>query len=199
MCGICVMASEGGRPVFQTVPAMCDRLVHRGPDSEGIETDGRVGLGMRRLSIIDLERRRANRSSTRTARLAVVLNGEIYNYRELQARAGQERAPLRHRLRHRGDRPPIRRPGRAGRRAAPRDVCPRSARPAQRGATSWHGIALASSRCYYAAGHGATSTRASELKSLLAIPGFRPDARRSRGRPFSHSCTSRPHEPSSAR
>ena len=63
---------------------MCDEIRHRGPDDEGYRIDGRMGLGMRRLSIIDLATGRqpiANEDGT----VWVVSNGEIYNYRELRA------------------------------------------------------------------------------------------------------------------
>jgi asparagine synthase (glutamine-hydrolysing) len=62
---------------------MCDCIMHRGPDSAGYHVAGRVGLGMRRLRIIDLKTGdqpifNEDRS------LAIVFNGEIYNYRELR-------------------------------------------------------------------------------------------------------------------
>jgi asparagine synthase (glutamine-hydrolysing) len=63
---------------------MCDEIRHRGPEDEGYRIDGRVGLGMRRLGIIDLVTGRqpiANEDGT----VWVVSNGEIYNYRELRA------------------------------------------------------------------------------------------------------------------
>jgi asparagine synthase (glutamine-hydrolysing) len=62
---------------------MCQTLFHRGPDDEGIHVDGPVGLGMRRLSIIDLaggHQPLCNEDGT----VWVVFNGEIYNYRELR-------------------------------------------------------------------------------------------------------------------
>ena len=64
---------------------MCQRMVHRGPDSEGLLVREGVALGMRRLAIIDLvtgEQPALNESET----VAVILNGEIYNYRELRTR-----------------------------------------------------------------------------------------------------------------
>ena len=62
---------------------MCERMVHRGPDSEGLMVSGSVALGMRRLAIIDLvtgEQPTLNEDKS----VAVILNGEIYNYRELR-------------------------------------------------------------------------------------------------------------------
>ncbi len=60
------------------------RLVHRGPDSDGVFHDGGVALAMRRLSIIDLEHG-DQPISNEDGSLTVVQNGEIYNYRELRA------------------------------------------------------------------------------------------------------------------
>src|SRR5260370_1510184 len=63
---------------------MCDRMIHRGPDSEGYLLDDGIALGMRRLAIIDLltgEQPTFNEDQS----VAVILNGEIYNYRELRA------------------------------------------------------------------------------------------------------------------
>jgi asparagine synthase (glutamine-hydrolysing) len=83
MCGICGVA--GGDPAAgrELVHRMCSAMVHRGPDDEGtVQLDG-VTLGMRRLSIIDLEgghQPMHNEDST----LWVVQNGEIYNHVELR-------------------------------------------------------------------------------------------------------------------
>ncbi len=63
---------------------MCDEIRHRGPDDEGYRIDGRMGLGMRRLSIIDLAHGRQP-ISNEDGTVWVVSNGEIYNYRELRA------------------------------------------------------------------------------------------------------------------
>src|SRR5688572_15126669 len=80
MCGICVSVHDNGPADAVALRTMLDRIVHRGPDSEGMEVDGGVGLGMRRLSIIDLAGgHQPIYNEDRT--LAVVFNGEIYNYR----------------------------------------------------------------------------------------------------------------------
>jgi asparagine synthase (glutamine-hydrolysing) len=72
------------QPVAEHVPrTMRDCLTHRGPDADGIWADGPVGLGHRRLSIIDLESS-AQPMATPDGRLRVCFNGEILNYRQLR-------------------------------------------------------------------------------------------------------------------
>lgn len=64
--------------------SMCERIVHRGPDSEGLWLDDQVALGMRRLSIIDLktgDQPVLNEDKS----VIVMMNGELYNYREVRA------------------------------------------------------------------------------------------------------------------
>ncbi len=84
MCGITGIRDFEGRPVaVRELRAMCGAMVHRGPDDEGYYVGPGIGLAMRRLSIIDLEGGHqpiANEDQTVWA----VLNGEIYNYRELR-------------------------------------------------------------------------------------------------------------------
>jgi asparagine synthase (glutamine-hydrolysing) len=62
---------------------MCDTIVHRGPDSQGVLVDGSFAFGMRRLSIIDLAGSDQPIFSE-DGRHAIVFNGEIYNYRALR-------------------------------------------------------------------------------------------------------------------
>ena len=99
MCGIAGIVRWDGRPVFEDdVRGMCSFMVHRGPDEEGVYLAPGVGLGMRRLSIIDLGGGQQPVSNENRS-VWVVFNGEIYNYRELQrqlTRAG-------HRLRTASD------------------------------------------------------------------------------------------------
>jgi len=64
--------------------AMCETIVHRGPDSEGIWMDDTVALGMRRLSIIDLATGDQPVFGCDPAVVAMQ-NGELYNYRELRS------------------------------------------------------------------------------------------------------------------
>ena len=84
MCGICGVFDLGGNPVEPgLVRRMAAALRHRGPDGEGFHINGRVGLGHRRLSIIDLAggaQPIANEDDT----LQIVFNGEIYNFIELR-------------------------------------------------------------------------------------------------------------------
>ncbi len=85
MCGICgmVMAHGGGAVDRGVLQAMNEYQAHRGPDGEGLFIEGGVGLGHRRLSIIDLEgggQPIYNEDNS----LVIVFNGEIYNYKELR-------------------------------------------------------------------------------------------------------------------
>jgi len=68
---------------FGLVHRMCEVIRHRGPDDEGIHVEAGVGLGMRRLSIIDLAGGRQP-IHNETGTIWIVFNGEIYNYRELR-------------------------------------------------------------------------------------------------------------------
>ena len=82
MCGIAGIISEDPA-VGSNLPSMLGLLRHRGPDDEGIEQLGPATLGHRRLSILDLEGGRQPMLSTDRT-LAVVFNGEIYNYPALR-------------------------------------------------------------------------------------------------------------------
>ncbi len=85
MCGICGILNKTGSPAQkQQLENMCQTMRHRGPDDEGYFLHGGVGLGIRRLSIIDLETGHQpihNEDET----VWVVLNGEIYNYPQLRS------------------------------------------------------------------------------------------------------------------
>jgi asparagine synthase (glutamine-hydrolysing) len=85
MCGICgLVAGECERaPDREAVARMSGRLVHRGPDDDGLFCEGPVALAARRLSIIDLAGGHQPISSE-DGSAVVVQNGEIYNYRELK-------------------------------------------------------------------------------------------------------------------
>jgi asparagine synthase (glutamine-hydrolysing) len=99
VCGIAGIVRFDGEPVLEgEVRAMCSMLVHRGPDEEGVYLGSGVGLGMRRLSIIDLDSSQQPICNEDRS-IWVVFNGEIYNYQELR------RTLIRrgHRLRTSGD------------------------------------------------------------------------------------------------
>jgi asparagine synthase (glutamine-hydrolysing) len=89
MCGITGWATldartpppEGARALLHS---MCERMTHRGPDSEGLMVSTGVALGMRRLAIIDLQTGEQPVTSE-DGQISVILNGEIYNYRSLRA------------------------------------------------------------------------------------------------------------------
>jgi asparagine synthase (glutamine-hydrolysing) len=86
MCGICGKVSFKNNVVDRSLIAnMCQRLIHRGPDDEGIYTSLHVGLGQRRLSIIDLSRGAVAPLPNEDGTIWVTFNGEIYNFQELKA------------------------------------------------------------------------------------------------------------------
>jgi asparagine synthase (glutamine-hydrolysing) len=86
MCGICgiVDLSSHDRADVAAVRGMCDRIRHRGPDGDGYYCATNVALGMRRLSIIDIDGSDQPLYNEDRS-IALVFNGEIYNYRELRA------------------------------------------------------------------------------------------------------------------
>jgi asparagine synthase (glutamine-hydrolysing) len=99
VCGIAGILSDSDRAErSRRVQAMTRALVHRGPDDEGFFDDDRVSLGFRRLSVIDLETGQQP-IVLEDGSAAIVLNGEIYNFRELRA----ELEATGHRFRSRGD------------------------------------------------------------------------------------------------
>jgi asparagine synthase (glutamine-hydrolysing) len=91
MCGIAGILDPRGVAADEA-RAMATCLAHRGPDDATVYCDGPVGLGFRRLSIIDLDTGRQP-IANEDGRVRVILNGEIYNYRQLRdelAAAGHE-------------------------------------------------------------------------------------------------------------
>jgi asparagine synthase (glutamine-hydrolysing) len=86
MCGICgQLRWDGGEPDPALLERMCAAQEHRGPDSRGTHLEGGVGLGIQRLRVIDLETG-DQPVFNEDGSVAVVLNGEIYNFRELRRR-----------------------------------------------------------------------------------------------------------------
>ena len=97
MCGIAGIYYRNGRPFSDTMlKAMCDIRQHRGPDGDGYyfswgsqgslkESAVRVGLGHRRLAIIDLSESGRQPMCNETGSIWMTYNGEIYNFRELKA------------------------------------------------------------------------------------------------------------------
>src|ERR1700682_920572 len=94
MCGIAGIVNSNSQIVLDPtiIPQMCETIVHRGPDEEGIYVKAGVGLGMRRLSIIDVAGGHQpvhNEDQT----VWIIFNGEIYNFpdlrRELENRGHQ--------------------------------------------------------------------------------------------------------------
>ena len=82
MCGIAGYWLEEPQDP-KTLTAMTETLAHRGPDGEGYFADGPVGLGHRRLAIIDVEGG-AQPIASEDGQVVVIFNGEIYNYREIR-------------------------------------------------------------------------------------------------------------------
>ncbi|MGB9419524.1 MAG: asparagine synthase (glutamine-hydrolyzing) [Candidatus Acidiferrum sp.] len=85
MCGICGKLMLGGEATVSPalVKAMADTLYHRGPDDDGYYVSGPIGLGFRRLAIIDLQRGHQP-VSNEDGTIQIIFNGEIYNYQELR-------------------------------------------------------------------------------------------------------------------
>jgi len=101
MCGIVGKVNfDPEQPVDSNqIRRMADSVRHRGPDDEGVWTDGPVGLGHRRLSIIDLSPNGHNPMANEDGTVWITFNGEIYNFQEL--RPGLEAAG--HRFKSRTD------------------------------------------------------------------------------------------------
>jgi asparagine synthase (glutamine-hydrolysing) len=86
MCGVAGLLNLDGAPVSPvTLQRMTDAIAHRGPDGQGHWTEGCVGLGHRRLAIIDLSPAAHQPMVNADHRYVLSYNGEIYNYRELRS------------------------------------------------------------------------------------------------------------------
>ncbi|TKB93708.1 MAG: asparagine synthase (glutamine-hydrolyzing) [Nitrospira sp.] len=85
MCGIAGKIRFDGRPILrELLESMCNALHHRGPDAANYHFEPGVGLGQRRLSVIDLSDAATPPLANETNRIWVVFNGEIYNFRALR-------------------------------------------------------------------------------------------------------------------
>ncbi len=85
MCGIAVAIGLNGRPIERAaVERMAKSLLHRGPDDGGIYVEGAVGMGFRRLSILDLSEAGHQPMISQDGQYVLVFNGEIFNYVELR-------------------------------------------------------------------------------------------------------------------
>lgn len=86
MCGIAGILNGRETPVSRDVLArMTETLAHRGPDGKGLYEDGPLGLGHRRLSILDLTPAADQPMESANGRYVLAYNGEIYNFRELRS------------------------------------------------------------------------------------------------------------------
>ena len=86
MCGIAGIFNLNGEPIScVTLRKMTDAIAHRGPDGEGFYTDSFIGLGHRRLAIIDLSPAGHQPMITPNKDHIIVYNGEVYNFQEIRA------------------------------------------------------------------------------------------------------------------
>jgi asparagine synthase (glutamine-hydrolysing) len=87
MCGFVGFLALGAdaSPSREWITSLIETIAHRGPDDDGVLIDGRVGLGFRRLSILDLSQAGHQPMTSADGTLSIVFNGEIYNYLELRA------------------------------------------------------------------------------------------------------------------
>jgi asparagine synthase (glutamine-hydrolysing) len=98
VCGIAGLLNVDGSPAdVDIVRRMTDAIAHRGPDGEGQHIDAAVGIGNRRLAIIDLSEAGSQPMLNERGDVAITYNGEVYNFREL--RTELERAGRRFRSR----------------------------------------------------------------------------------------------------
>jgi asparagine synthase (glutamine-hydrolysing) len=98
MCGIAGMLRlDGQQAPAEVLQRMTEAIAHRGPDGSGVHVDGPAGLGNRRLAILDLTAAGAQPMLNDDSGVAITYNGEVYNFREL--RVELERAGRRFRSR----------------------------------------------------------------------------------------------------
>lgn len=93
MCGIAgIIKKQNDKVDKEEIRKMNDAMLHRGPDSEGIYIDRGIGLGHRRLSILDLTDSGSQPMVSYDQRFVLIFNGEIYNYIELKKELQSEGA-----------------------------------------------------------------------------------------------------------
>ena len=112
MCGIVALFAYGSNapPVDAAeLRTIRDHMAARGPDGTGewLSSDGRVGLGHRRLSIIDLRAVADQPMVYGDGRLRIVFNGEIYNYQDLREELDRAGRRLPDRFGYRGAAAPL--------------------------------------------------------------------------------------------
>ncbi len=95
MCGIVGFLNFNDGASVEAVTLMADAVIHRGPDSHAVWSEGPVALGHRRLAIIDLSPAGAQPMTSSCGRFVVVFNGEIYNYAIFGTRLKQIPTSLR--------------------------------------------------------------------------------------------------------
>ena len=85
MCGIAgTLTFDGQQPTVEAVQCMIDAIAHRGPDAQGVYISDAVGLGHRRLAILDLSDAGKQPMCDREGKLWITYNGEIYNFMEIR-------------------------------------------------------------------------------------------------------------------
>ncbi len=98
MCGICGIFNLNGEPVSPVnLRKMTDAIAHRGPDGEGFIIDSFLGLGHRRLAIIDLSPLGHQPMVSADGQYAISYNGEVYNFQELRVELEALGCPFRSR------------------------------------------------------------------------------------------------------
>src|SRR5260370_5442507 len=100
MCGIAAVVRSAGHPAEKRLlEQMTASLVHRGPDEGCVQVSGAIGLGFRRLSILDLSQAASQPMASGDGDMVLLFNGEIFNYVELR----EELKSVGHRFRSTGD------------------------------------------------------------------------------------------------
>ena len=97
MCGFVGFVSEIDNKDI-VIKKMSDRIVHRGPDSEGFFIDDSVAFGFRRLSIVDTSSAGHQPMYSQDKNKCIVFNGEVYGYRELKKSIDNYCNPLYHNI-----------------------------------------------------------------------------------------------------